>query len=170
MGYRRPVPLSERHDLTGFESGKPALDAWLKDMALYNQAQGYTRTFVIADEGYNVVGYHAICAGMIHRNDVSRSAKGRQAPQELPVAILARLAVSLPHQGKGLGQALLKNAMLSVVSAAQLVAFRGIVVHAIDDEAMKFYRRHHFQETKGMERRLILPANDIATSLAAVTR
>jgi GNAT superfamily N-acetyltransferase len=170
LGYRRPVPLSERHDLAGFDSGKPALDAWLKDMALYNQAQGYTRTFVIADEKYNVAGYHAICAGMIHRNDVSRSAKGHQAPQEIPVAILARLAVSAAHQGKGLGQALLKNAMLSVVSAAQLVAFRGIVVHAIDDDAMRFYKRYHFQETKGMERRLILPANDIVASLAAVTR
>ena len=170
MGYRRPTPLSEKHVLDAFQSGKPALDDWLKDMALYNQSQGYTRTFVIADEDYRVVGYHAVCAGMIHRNDVSRAARGHPAPAELPVAILARLAVSSAHQGRGLGQALLKNALLSVVSAAQLVAFRGIVVHAIDDDALRFYRRYHFQDTKGMERRLILPASDIVTSLAAVTR
>lgn len=145
------------------------LDDWLKDMALYNQTQGYTRTFVIADEHFNVVGYHSICAGMIHRNDVSRSAKGSRAPSELPVAVLARLVVSTDYQGKGLGSALLKNALLSVVSAAQFVAFRAVVVHAIDDDAMRFYTKYGFQATKGMERRLILPAKDIVASLASVT-
>lgn len=139
-------------------------------MALYNQTQGYTRTFVIADEDFRVVGYHAVCAGMIHRNDASRSARGHPAPAELPVAVLARLAVSANHQRRGLGPALLKNALLSVVSASRLVAFRGVVVHAIDDDAVKFYKKYHFQETKGMERRLILSANDIVASLAAATR
>lgn len=91
------------------------------------------------------------------------------APTEIPVALLARLAVSVPHQGNGLGKALLKNALMSVVSAAQLVAFRAVVVHALDEDAEKFYKRHGFQETKNMERRLILPAKDIVASLAAVT-
>jgi GNAT superfamily N-acetyltransferase len=156
--------------VAGFNSGKPSLDDWLRDMALYNQAQGYSRTFVIADEHYNVVGYHAVCAGMIHRNDVSRSVKESQAPYEIPVAVLARLAITREHQGKGLGPALLRNALMSVVSAAQLVAFRAVVVHAIDDDAINFYTKYHFQETKGMERRLILPTRDIIASLAQVTR
>jgi predicted N-acetyltransferase YhbS len=95
--------------------------------------------------------------------------KGSQAPYELPVAVLARLAVTREHQGKGLGPALLRNALMSVVSAAQLVAFRAVVVHAIDDDAMNFYAKYHFQPTKGMERRLILPTRDIIASLAQVT-
>lgn len=165
MPYRKPVPITEKHIVADFNSGKDPLDEWLKDMALYNQTQGYTRTFVIADEAYRVVGYHSLCAGMIHRNDVSRATKGSRAPTELPVAVLARLAVDKEHQGKGLGPALLKNALMSVISAAQLVAFRGVVVHAIDDDAMKFYTKYHFQQTKGMERRLILPARDIVASL-----
>ncbi len=169
MGYRKPVPISDNHVLADFSTGKPALDDWLKDMALYNQGQGYTRTFVIADEAFRVVGYHAICAGMIHRNDVPRSVKGSRAPAELPVAVLARLAVSQDHQGRGLGAALLRNALLSVASAAQLVAFRGVVVHAIDDDAMRFYKKYEFRETAGMERRLILPTSDIVASLAKVT-
>lgn len=169
MTYRKPVPISEIHNLAGFHSGKQLLDEWLKDMALYNQKQGYTRTFVIADEDYQVVGYHSLCAGMIHRNDVSRALKGSKAPQELPVAVLARLAVTQAHQGKKMGAALLRNALISIVSAAQLVAFRGVVVHAIDDDALNFYKKFHFQETSGMERRLILPTKDIVASLAKVT-
>ena len=88
---------------------------------------------------------------------------------ELPIAVLARLAVSEAHHGKGLGSALLRNALLSVVSAAQLVAFRGVVVHAIDDDAVRFYKKYEFRETTGMERRLILPASDIVASLAKIT-
>lgn len=169
MAYRKPTPISDKHVLTDFSSGKPVLDDWLKDMALYNQSQGYTRTFVIADENFHVVGYHAICAGMIHRNDVPRSVKGSRAPIELPVAVLGRLAVSQGHRGRGLGIALLRNALLSVVSAAQLVAFRGVVVHAIDDDAVRFYKKYEFRETAGMQRRLIVPVNDIVASLAQVT-
>ncbi|WP_245483248.1 GNAT family N-acetyltransferase [Mesorhizobium sp. M7A.F.Ca.US.002.01.1.1] len=169
MPYRKPAPITEQHVIDGFDSGKPPLDEWLKDMALYNQAQGYTRTFVVADEHHHVVGYHSLCAGMIHRTDVSRGVKGSKAPAELPVAVLARLAVTKEHQGVGLGPALLKNALMSVVSAAQLVAFRGVIVHAIDDDAMSFYKKFEFQETKGMDRRLILPARDIVASLAKVT-
>lgn len=169
MPYRKPEPLAEKHILDGFHTGKPTLDDWLRDMALYNQSQGYTRTFVIADENYKVVGYHSLCAGMIHRNDLSRSAKGSKAPTEIPVALLARLAVTEEHQKRGLGPALLKNALLSVVSASQVVAFRGVLVHAIDDTAENFYKKYNFQETIGMERRLILPSRDIITSLGYVT-
>ncbi|GEC34266.1 GNAT family N-acetyltransferase [Sinorhizobium fredii] len=169
MPYRKPCPIADHHILDGFHSGKPSLDDWLKDMARYNQEQGYSRTFVVADENYNVVGYHSICAGLIHRNDVSRSVKGSKAPLEIPVAVLARLAVSADHQGRGLGRALLKSAIMSVVSAAQVVAFRGVVVHAIDDDAVTFNKKFQFQETKGMERRLILPARDILASLNHVT-
>jgi GNAT superfamily N-acetyltransferase len=138
-------------------------------MALYNQEQGYSRTFVITDGAYKIVGYHSVCAGMIHRNDVFRSAKGSKAPTEIPIAVLARLAVDSGHQGKGLGSALLKNALMSILSAAQAVAFRGVVVHALDEDSVSFYKKFDFQDTKNMERRLILPTKDIAASLSKVT-
>lgn len=169
MPLRKPCPISDKHILDRFTSGNPLLDDWLRDRAAYNQEQGFSRTFVVADEDYNVVGYHSLCAGMIHRNDVTRSVKGSQAPAEIPVAVLARLAVDRAFQGRGLGAALLKNALMSVISSAQLVAFRAVVVHAIDDEAVSFYRKYHFRATKGMERRLILPTRDIVASIAAVT-
>ncbi|OWW02088.1 acetyltransferase [Rhizobium sp. R72] len=169
MPYRKPCPITNQHIIEGFSSGKPSLDSWLKEMALYNQEQGYTRTFVIADENFRVVGYHSVCAGMIHRNDVSRSVKGSKSPTEIPIAVLARLAVDADHQGKGLGKALLKNALMSVVSAAQVVTFRAVIIHALDDDAVSFYKKFGFQETKNMERRLILPTKDIAASLKEAT-
>ena len=169
MGYRKPCPLTPEHKLETFHTGKPLLDDWLMDMALYNQEQGYTRTFVIADGDYQVVGYHSLCAGMIHRDDVTRAVKGRSAPNEIPIALLARLGVSEQHQGNGLGGALLRHAFMSAVSANQSVAFRAVVVHAIDDDAVRFYTKHGFRETKGLDRRLIISTNDIVASLKKVT-
>jgi predicted N-acetyltransferase YhbS len=75
---------------------------------------------------------------VIHRTEVPRAVTGSRSPSEISIAVLARLAVSEEHQGKGLGSALLKNALLSVISAGQSVAFSGVVVHAIDDDAVNF--------------------------------
>lgn len=139
-------------------------------MALHNQAQQYTRTFVIADADYRVVAYHSLCAGMIHRNDVSRSVKGGQAPNEIPVALLARLAVDTRFQRRGLGPALLRNALQSVVSAGQAVAFRAVMVDAINDDAAAFYRKFGFRPSKISPTKLLLPMKDVIASLDAATR
>lgn len=163
--YRKPAPLSERHNLEDFDSGKSVLDTFLKEMALHNQAQGYTRTFVIADADFRVVGYHSLCAGMISRENAPRQVKGHQAPGEIPVALLARLAVDRRHHGHGLGGELLKNALLAVVATSEVVAFRAVMVHALDDEAASFYLRYGFRQAKGLDRTLLLPIKDIVASV-----
>ncbi len=163
--YRKPVPLNEQHRLDDFDSGKPVLDVFLKEMALHNQAQGYTRTFVIAGADFRVVGYHSLCAGMISRENAPRQVKGHQAPGEIPVALLARLAVDRRHHGQGLGGELLKNALLAVIAASDAVAFRAVMVHALDDEATGFYLRYGFRQAKGLDRTLLLSVKDILASL-----
>ena len=165
--FRRPALLAEHHRIESFDSGKPELDGFLKDMALHNQLQGYTRTFVIADADYAVVGYHSLCAGMISRQNAPRPVAGHGAPREIPVALLARLAVDRNYRKQGLGAALFRNACLSVISTSQVVAFRAIMVHALDDEAETFYLRYGFRRAKGLERTLLLPTKDIAASLQA---
>jgi GNAT superfamily N-acetyltransferase len=164
--YRKPAPLSEQHHLGDFDSGKPVLDVFLKEMALHNHAQGYTRTFVIADADFRVVGYHSLCAGMISREKAPRQVKGHQAPGETPVALLARLAVDRRHHGQGLGGELLKNALLAVVATSEVVAFRAVMVHALDDEATRFYLRYGFRQAKGLDRTLLLPVKDIVASIS----
>lgn len=164
--YRKPALLTERHHTDRFECGKPPLDAFLKELALFNQTQGYTRTFVIADADYQVVGYHSLCAGMISREHAPRKVKGHGAPGDIPVALLARLAVDRNHKGRGLGAALLRNALMAVVSTSETIAFRAVMVHALDDDAALFYAKFGFREARGLERTLLLPVKDIIASLA----
>ena len=152
--------------MTGsFSCGQPSLDAWLRDMALYNHHQQFTRTFVIADGDFNVVGYHSLCAAMIHRDDVSRSIKGGKAPMDIPVALLARLAVDQGHQGLGLGAALMRNALQSAVAASRTVAFRAVMVDAIDETAASFYRKFGFLPTRISPTKLLLPMKTVLASL-----
>lgn len=165
--FRKPAPLGEHHRVESFDSGKPELDIFLKELALYNQQQGYTRTFVIADADNRVVGYHSLCAGMISRENAPKPVGSHGAPREIPVALLARLAVDRRYQKQGLGAALFKNALMAVMSTSQIVAFRAIMVHALDDDAENFYIRYGFRRAKGLERTLLLPTKDIAASLQA---
>lgn len=165
--FRRPVPIGPHHTLGHFNSGKPELDAYLKEMALHNHNALHARTFVIADEAFEVAGYYALCAGMISRKDAPRNVAGQRAPRDIPVALLARLAVDQRHHGRGLGNALLKHALLSVLASAEHVAFRAVMVHAIDDKAAGFYQKYGFRSAKGLERTLLLPLQDIALSWRA---
>jgi predicted N-acetyltransferase YhbS len=110
---------------------------WLKKRALANQSSGATRTFVIcADE--QVVGYYALASGAISTLSVQGSFR-RNMPDPIPVVILARLAIDTSVQKTGVGRALFRDAALRVMQAADAIGIRGIIVHAISQQAKDFY-------------------------------
>lgn len=167
LGLFAPEPLTERHDFSDFRCGRPSLDAWLSDRALANQSANYTRTFVVRDAEMRVRAYYALCAGMILRKDVPRSLRPHGSPNEIPIALLARLAVHEDLHGKGIGKALLANALRNAASASQAVAFRAVVVDALDADAARFYQTLGFQPTPISPLKLILPMQDILASMGA---
>jgi len=132
-----PQPLTDAHEVTDFNSGVASLDDWLKRRARANQASGASRTFVLC-EGQKVIGYYALASGGV----TIGAAPGRfrrNMPDPIPVVILARLAIDRAHQGKKLGRALFRDAALRVAQAADAIGIRGIVVHAISEDAKAFY-------------------------------
>ena len=58
--------------------------------------------------------------------------------------LLARLAVAIPWQDKGLGSGLLRDAMLRTLQAADIAGIRAFAVHAKDEEARAFYEHFDF--------------------------
>jgi predicted N-acetyltransferase YhbS len=132
-----PVPLADDHQLDTFASGEASLDDWLRRRARANQVSGASRTFV-ACEGSRVVGYYALASGAIAQA-VAPGRFRRNMPEPIPVAVLARLAVDQGWQGRGLGRALFRDAGHRVSQAADSIGIRGIVVHAISEEARRFY-------------------------------
>lgn len=139
---RAPEHLTPEHDLATFDSGIPALDDWLKRRALANEQAGASRTYVVCAGG-RVVGYYALATGGV----VQAAATGRvrrNMPDPVPVMVLGRLAVDQAYQGGGLGADLLRDAILRILQAAKLGGIRAILVHAVSEEAKRFYERHGF--------------------------
>jgi GNAT superfamily N-acetyltransferase len=132
-----PEPLTEAHEIDSFDSGEPVLDDWLRRRARANQTSGASRTFV-ACHAKRVVGYYALASGAIAQAIVPVKFP-RNMPDPIPVVVLARLAVDRNHQGRGLGRAMFRDAALRVTQAADTIGIRGIVVHAISEEAQRFY-------------------------------
>ena len=154
-----PELLADHHDIEIFSSGEASLDNWLRRRARANQVSGATRTYV-ACEGKGVIGYYALASGAI----TVESAPGRfrrNMPKSIPVAILARLAVDRHWQGKGIGRALFRDAALRVAQAADVIGIRGIVVHAISEEAKKFYVALGFEPSPREPMMLMVTLSDI---------
>lgn len=134
---KAPEPLAAHHALDAFDCGVASLDDWLKRRAALNQASGASRTFVASDAD-KVVAYYALASSAI----APTAAPGRfrrNMPDPIPVVVLGRLAITRSHQGRGLGRALFQDAARRVIYAAETIGIRGLLVHAISDEARAFY-------------------------------
>jgi GNAT superfamily N-acetyltransferase len=60
-------------------------------------------------------------------------------------ALLGRLAVDHGQKGKGLGRALLLDALLRTAQAADTIGIRAMLVHVIDHDAKRFYQHFNFE-------------------------
>jgi ribosomal protein S18 acetylase RimI-like enzyme len=145
------------HDIDDFACGEESLDRWLRRYAGQGARRDATRTFVAVDERGAVCGYYMLVAGQIGHAEATKAvSKGLSRRFPVPAAILARLAVDTGSQGRGLGTRLLKDALERICSAAQEVAIRAVVVHAIDDAAAGFYEHFGFRGLSTAPRTLMV--------------
>jgi GNAT superfamily N-acetyltransferase len=135
-----PEHLSPEHDLSAFDSGNPGLDDWLRRRAWATEQAGASRTNVVCVEGRKVVGYYVLATGGVALHAATGRTR-RNMPDPIPVMVLGRLAVDKAYQGGGLGRALLRDAILRTLQAAAIGGIRAILVHAISDDARRFYER-----------------------------
>jgi len=157
--YSPPVPIAADHRLDSFTCGKQPLVEWLKAHALANEDKA-SRTYVVviqSDEGAGeVAAYYTLAFGSLILAEVPRKIR-HGLPNPVPVMVLGRLAVDRNHGGKGLGPALLREAMQRTAQAADIAGLRALIVHAIDDEAVSFYAKYGFQIFPAGTRIMILP-------------
>lgn len=156
--------MADHHLPGNFTSGATALDDWLKRRARANQASGASRTFVVC-EGDAVVGYYALASGGITLQDAP-GRFSRNMPTPIPVVVLARLAVDQANQGRGLGRALFRDSAQRVVNAADVIGIRGVVVHALSEEAKAFYLALGFDPSPNDPMTLMVTLQDLRAVLS----
>jgi GNAT superfamily N-acetyltransferase len=159
-----PTPITADQELTNFDSGEFSLNEWLKKRAFKNQAAGASRCFVLCT-GVEVIGYYSLSAGAIS-HEAAPKAMRRNMPDPLPVLLLGRLAVDKRYHNRGIGQALLRDAMMRAVNVSGNAGVFAILVHALSDQAKQFYLSRGFVESPLQPMTLIMTIETVRLILA----
>ena len=162
---RAPQPLDSSHVLEAFDCGKPVLNEWLIRHARQAHSSGSTRTFVVLD-GQRLVGYFSLTVGQVDVFNAPERISRGLGRYPIPVAILARMAVSRTDQGRGIGIGMLREAIARTLTVADQVGVRALLTHPLDDEAAQFYRRFGFESSPASEAQLLLLLKDARKLLA----
>ena len=169
-GLGQVEKLNGTHEVDAFDCGKEPLDRFLKRHALVNQKASSAQTYVVCRDGSRVVGYYSLVVGGVEYDAApGRVVKGL-ARHPVPVMLLARLAIDKSEQVQGLGKALLKDAILRTVQAADIAGIRALLVHAKDDEARAWYERFDFEPSPTDSLHLFLLLKDVRALLAGPAR
>jgi len=138
--YLSPRLLTAADKLSNFESRSTEQSDWLKNHAAQSSAAGATRVFAVTTASeHEVVAYYAWRMAQIQISEApQRLTKGTgRYPQ--PVALLVRLAVHIRHEQRGIGTAMLADAITRLVTLDPQIGCRGLLIHAENDEARAFY-------------------------------
>jgi GNAT superfamily N-acetyltransferase len=157
------IPLDGGHDRASFDCGAPALNLYLRNYALQNQKRGIVRNYVTTRKDSKVVAayYSLVYSSLDQKRLPAKVIKGLlnrgQRKYDIPIMLLARLAVDRREQGQGLGKALLKDAILRTMQAAEIAGLKLLLVHAKDQGAADFYQKHGFEPVVDDPLQLFLP-------------
>lgn len=164
FNLKPPLPITADIGLADFDSGELSLNEWLKKRALKNNAAGASRCFVLCN-GKTVIGYYSLSAGAISHETAPKSMR-RNMPNPLPVLLLGRLAVDKRYHNKGIGQALLRDAMIRAVNVSGDAGIFAILVHALNDQAKQFYLSRGFVESPLQPMTLMMTIETVRSILA----
>lgn len=153
--------LAQNHDRANFNCGVPPLNRFLKKYALQNQTRHISKTFVAVHnqhttlEKQRVLGFYTLSTGQIRVEALPDGVKHPKYP--VSIARLARLAVDLDYQAKGIGGFLLHDALQRVKTVAKSVGIFAVVVDAKDAKAQSFYKQYGFSDLQEAGLSLFLP-------------
>jgi GNAT superfamily N-acetyltransferase len=160
--------LAVHHQTSTFKCGKNSLDLFIRKHALINQRANSSQTYVVHLDNV-VMGYYSLVFSSVKQEDSPAPIQAAMpANYPVPVMLFARFAVEKKFQGRGLGKALLKDAFLRTVGASEIGGLAAILVDAIDDKMVAFYKNYGFTECPAGERTLMIAMKDVRDHLSGV--
>jgi ribosomal protein S18 acetylase RimI-like enzyme len=153
-----------KQDLNEFDCGNVELNAWLQRHALSSHKADLARTY-LALHGETVAGFLSLTTGSVRPEDAPKRLARGMPRYPIGTILIARLAVDVSYQGRHLGSRLLAEGLRRAVAASDAAAARLVVVDAIDDDAVGFYRRWGFIDAPDNPRRRYRKMSDVHASL-----
>jgi GNAT superfamily N-acetyltransferase len=157
-----------RHNVTAFDCGSESQTRWLRRYAATALAAGTAVTYVMTRAGSDeVVGYHALAASSVALAAAPQRLLQGAGRNASPVVLLARLDVDLRFARRGLGAALVRDAMLRAHRAADGIGARALLIHAESEAARSFYLHlAEFDASPTDPLHLVLLMSDIEAALS----
>jgi GNAT superfamily N-acetyltransferase len=138
--------LEEFDEVAGFDCGDEPLNNYLRRHAWTNQEKvSIGVTYVAVDESAprSVLGYFTLATSSVPRDRLPQKYVRGLPPYDLPLILLARLAVDRRFSGRGLGPALISEALKITLRVADEVGCRCIITDAYPDKT-GWYARYGF--------------------------
>lgn len=158
-------PLAPSHELGAFDCGVPELDSWLRGAAARGQAAGTCQVHVLTEGApESVLGYFAITPTQVASDDLPSRLRGAGRIQG--GYLLARLALHRDLRGGDLGPLLLREALETIVAAADRVGGRVIVVDAMNPGLVPYHERYGFRRAREGGLRLVMKMSTARKHLA----
>lgn len=143
--------LEEHDDVEGFECGDEPLDNYLRRHAWTNQEKSLIGvSYVAVDESapFAVLGYFTLAMASVPRDAFPKKQVRGLPPYDLPLILLARLAVDRRFASRGLGHALISEAFRISLRVANEIGCRCIITDAYPDR-ISWYTRYGFVPIEG---------------------
>lgn len=135
--------------LNNFSCGIKDLDIYLTKYALLNDSIGYGKTFLLLGNN-KIIGYYTLSSSSVKFDEYPNEHNENIPKYPIPCIRIARLAISKNEQGKGFGKKLLKDAFLKILSIADTIGVRLVVVDA-KESSKSFYEKYGFNKLKQKE-------------------
>ena len=140
----REEPITKKHDRNSFDCGEPELNEFLKKHARQSHERGAAKTFLAVDKanGKSILGFYSLCPADLEYARAPETVRKGLARHDVPVFRLARLAVSLAVQGKGLGGELILAAGRRCLLAAAEVGGVALLIDAKNERVANWYKSY----------------------------
>ncbi len=161
-----PESLEGRHDPSDFDCGEPPLTEWLRDHALSSHRAEFSKTYVIHEDN-RVMGYYTLAAGCVTPGDAPGRVGQGGGQRQIPIVVLARLAVDRSIRGKGFGSGLVRDALYRLAGAADIIGVRAVLLHMKWPGLRAFYEKFDFEPSPISDTQMFLLMKDLRRNLRA---
>lgn len=156
--FSKPVQLPVGKGIEGFKCGSEIVDRWASEHSALARKRG-TAVIYASYCGDKVAGFYTLSTHSVVRASVAGGWFVRNAPDQVPAVLLGMLGVDEEFKGRGLGAALLRDAILNAMKIADLAGARALVVDPVDESSRGFYEHFGFADLAGTHRMALkLPA------------